>query len=730
MTMRTVAIIQARMQSRRLPGKVLMPIAGKPLLQFLVERLRQARSLDGIVVATGDVPANRPILELASTLGVPSVVGSEDDVLGRYLKAARQVRAEVIVRVTADNALTDPEVLDMLVKERAAHGADLAVACDLIDGAGSEVTTLDALRRAEQAATTPAHREHVTLVMKEHPQQFRIVTWKAPTPTPPAACSVTVDTPADLAKVRALCAGNESECLRWRGSDIVRRLEAVQRAVEVLAPLEQSGWGGDSAMSLEAAERLVQLKLARDGSSLVLTGSPDGEGAAILRLLSFDSEIYGWPMAELVAFTDPSDEILDEVIAEARRRGISHLHYRVPTEDVIHRRQAQRRGFQVMTTFLGLRWAVSVHAVAPAHDDVLVTSARPQDAPMLDTITAEAFAAGTRFHADPNLPVEGTRRLHLRWIANCLNGSAADVVRVARAAGRPVGYVTMRREDALSEALGCEIGSIGLLAVARGWRGRGIGTVLLGTAKRWAIERGLAQLEVGTEATNIAALTLYEANGFQRVQAKYSLHLTLRLAADRSTVMPVRELEQSPHALIGSRISLRPLTEADVTVRYLGWLNDATVTRYLEVGKRPMTLDDIRAYLERFRESTTHRIFAIVENATCRHIGNVTLNNINRQTGTADTGLMIGEKDCWGKGYATEAWSLLCAYAFSRLELRQIIAGAVVDNLPSIKTLEKLGFQPEMRQSRLVGGAVWETVRFSLRQERFQPVSVADGVGV
>lgn len=193
------------MQSRRLPGKVLMPLAGRPILQFLLERIRFAKSLDQIVVATGDMPANQPIIELSRLMGVNCIVGSEENVLDRFIYAAQKVKAEVIVRVTADNPLTDPGAIDALVDKRTTTGADLAVAHDLIDGAESEVMTFQALLRAQRTATTVAHREHVTSVMKEHHSLFSIQTWLPPEEMRRPDLSVTIDTREDLIRIRSLC---------------------------------------------------------------------------------------------------------------------------------------------------------------------------------------------------------------------------------------------------------------------------------------------------------------------------------------------------------------------------------------------------------------------------------------------------------------------------------------------------------------------------------------------
>lgn len=141
------------------------------------------------------------------------------------------------------------------------------------------------------------------------------------------------------------------------------------------------------------------------------------------------------------------------------------------------------------------------------------------------------------------------------------------------------------------------------------------------------------------------------------------------------------------------RLALRPLTAVDVTGPWLTWINDPEVTRFLFAGARTWTADDLRDWLRRF-DWIAHCAFAIEERDGA-HIGNVTLNNIDPATGTADTGLMIGEKDRWGRGYAREAWTLLLEYAFTARKLRRVIATVVDGNDASLAVLRHLGFRLE-----------------------------------
>jgi spore coat polysaccharide biosynthesis protein SpsF len=166
---RTVAIVQARMGSSRLPGKVMMKIGGRPLLVYLVERISKARTLDAIVVATTTNPCDNIIIEECERRGIPNFRGSELDVLSRYVSAARACDADVIVRVTADNPFTDPDSIDRVVDVIVSTNADYAIEMNLPVGTPGEALTWNSLAFIDSVANTPRWREHVTLYAKENP---------------------------------------------------------------------------------------------------------------------------------------------------------------------------------------------------------------------------------------------------------------------------------------------------------------------------------------------------------------------------------------------------------------------------------------------------------------------------------------------------------------------------------------------------------------------------------
>lgn len=168
--MKRVIIIQARMTSTRLPGKVLMDLAGRPMLNQQLHRLKRCREIDEIVVATTTNDTDEPIVEAARAEGVRWFRGSEEDVLSRYLGAAREAQADIIVRITSDCPLIDSEVTDRVVSELELYSSRVDYAANIIDrtfprGLDCEAFFYDTLERLDRLGTSPASREHVTFFL-------------------------------------------------------------------------------------------------------------------------------------------------------------------------------------------------------------------------------------------------------------------------------------------------------------------------------------------------------------------------------------------------------------------------------------------------------------------------------------------------------------------------------------------------------------------------------------
>jgi [ribosomal protein S5]-alanine N-acetyltransferase len=147
-------------------------------------------------------------------------------------------------------------------------------------------------------------------------------------------------------------------------------------------------------------------------------------------------------------------------------------------------------------------------------------------------------------------------------------------------------------------------------------------------------------------------------------------------------------------AIAGARLYLRELQPSDAAGRYLAWMNDPEVTRFLETRFSTHSEAGIRQYIESVRQDPAYLFLAIVLRDGDRHIGNIKMGPISRVHGYADVGLLIGEKDCWGRGYAAEAIALLTAHAFET-GIRKLTAGCYADNVGSLKAFQKAGWHVE-----------------------------------
>ncbi len=205
--MRTVFIVQARMTSTRLPGKVLMDLDGAPLLKRQLERLRLCRTADDVVVACTDLAADAPLAKLAADWGMTVFRGSENDVLARYLGAARAAKAEIIVRVTSDCPLICPEVCDMVVESMGdADYASNTLKRTYPRGLDCEAFTIAALERTAAEATSAPAREHVTWRIHSEARESYAVR-SVEDSADNSDLRWTVDEPADLEAVRRLWTG-------------------------------------------------------------------------------------------------------------------------------------------------------------------------------------------------------------------------------------------------------------------------------------------------------------------------------------------------------------------------------------------------------------------------------------------------------------------------------------------------------------------------------------------
>lgn len=242
--MKVVAIIQARMGSTRLPGKVMMDLCGKTVLEHVITRVKQAKEIDEIVIATTTKLEDKIIATGAERLGVKVFRGSEEDVLSRYYYAAKENNADVIIRITSDCPLIDPEIIDEMVykfknlyKDNEVDYLSNTLERTFPRGLDVEVFSYKVLAEAFINAEKKYHKEHVTPYIYENPEKFNLVGYSSDTDY--SYHRWTLDTPEDFELItktyNALYDGKHEFYL----DDIIALFEKIPELFNINVHVEQ-----------------------------------------------------------------------------------------------------------------------------------------------------------------------------------------------------------------------------------------------------------------------------------------------------------------------------------------------------------------------------------------------------------------------------------------------------------------------------------------------------------
>ncbi len=240
--MKTLMIVQARMTSSRLPGKVLKTVLGKPLLEYQIERLRKIRNVTEIVIATTINATDQPIIDLCRQLGVATFRGPEDDVLARFYEAATGYRGETIVRVTADCPLIDPQVSEGVIQffldqRRQYDYVSNTRRLTFPRGLDTEVFSFKTLEEAYREADRPEDREHVTVFMYRQPERYRI--GNVSNTADLSRWRWTVDTAEDFHLIRLILESLYPQKPDFKMADVCGLLEEHPEWRELNAHIEQ-----------------------------------------------------------------------------------------------------------------------------------------------------------------------------------------------------------------------------------------------------------------------------------------------------------------------------------------------------------------------------------------------------------------------------------------------------------------------------------------------------------
>jgi spore coat polysaccharide biosynthesis protein SpsF len=236
-----LAILQARVSSTRLPGKVLKPLLGEPMLIRQIERVRRCRLIDKLVVATSVDSSDDALIEVLSQTGIACFRGSLDDVLERFYQAAKPSQPEHVVRLTGDCPLADPVLIDEAINAHLSCGVDYtstALNPSYPDGLDVEVIRFAALERTWREAGLPSEREHVTPYIYHHPELFRL---KSVEQAENMSClRWTVDEPADFVFVERVYAELYPINPAFAMNDVLALLEKQPELLGINARFERN----------------------------------------------------------------------------------------------------------------------------------------------------------------------------------------------------------------------------------------------------------------------------------------------------------------------------------------------------------------------------------------------------------------------------------------------------------------------------------------------------------
>jgi spore coat polysaccharide biosynthesis protein SpsF len=243
--MRIVAIIEARMASSRLPGKVLLEVNGKPILGHLIARLRTVPSIDEIVLATTTNSSDDQLVSFAINSGIKHFRGSEEDVLERVIGAAEFVKAEIIVEITGDCPIIDPEIVEQAIQFYLKNDADYvgnAHVRTYPDGMDVQVFSLDVLKLSASMTSERLDREHVSLHIRNHPEIFRTINLIAPSNLFWPELGLTLDTKEDYFLIKNIIEIFSSKTSDFTCLDVINLLKNRPDLVDINKKIVRKGY--------------------------------------------------------------------------------------------------------------------------------------------------------------------------------------------------------------------------------------------------------------------------------------------------------------------------------------------------------------------------------------------------------------------------------------------------------------------------------------------------------
>lgn len=236
--MKTIVIIQARMGSSRLPGKVLKQLGNVDVLTYDIERCRAIKGISEVIVATSTLPQDDAIVEWCEKYNVAYFRGSEGDVLDRYVQCAKQYEPDYIMRVTSDCPFVDYEIASEMVALMEKGKKDIVLLDgELPRGLAVEIISYSALLKIHEVGQEPRHREHVTYYAYEFPELFDAVTYKVPENRNVPELRITLDTEEDYALIKAVAEHFQNPLIS--SAEVIQYLKDTPEVAKLNAHIEQ-----------------------------------------------------------------------------------------------------------------------------------------------------------------------------------------------------------------------------------------------------------------------------------------------------------------------------------------------------------------------------------------------------------------------------------------------------------------------------------------------------------
>ena len=242
--MRIVATIEARMTSTRLPGKVMLQVLGKPMLHYLVERLKKVPSIDEIILATTVNSDDDILVEFAKEENIKYFRGSEEDVMLRVVEAADSVGADIVVEITGDCPIIDPQIVEQTILMYMANNADYVSnghVRSFPDGMDTQVFALDVLKKSLSMTNELLDHEHVTLHIRDNPQLFTKINFVAPPELDWPELGLTLDEQHDYNLLKIIIEHFSQENILFSCLDVVQFLKSRPNLVAINNNVHRKG---------------------------------------------------------------------------------------------------------------------------------------------------------------------------------------------------------------------------------------------------------------------------------------------------------------------------------------------------------------------------------------------------------------------------------------------------------------------------------------------------------